>query len=112
MFEIYALVDPVTGIVRYVGRTQNLISRYAQHCRGTPCTAAWVASLTSRPVLVRLQTVTAKSYLDADVLARACETKWIKRFRRTVINRYKRESFPVVWDALVNIEEDSKCREQ
>jgi predicted GIY-YIG superfamily endonuclease len=101
-FVIYALAEPKTGVVRYVGRTQNLPERYAQHCRGTHCTAAWVRTLEARPVLVVLQTISAPAYVDADVLSRACETKWIKRFRRTIFNRYKRESFPVVWDALVN----------
>jgi len=34
VFYIYALVDPLTHIVRYVGQTGNLDSRYRVHCSG------------------------------------------------------------------------------
>jgi hypothetical protein len=30
------------------------------------------------------------------------ETKWLKRFRRTTLNKNQRENEPSTWDALIN----------
>jgi hypothetical protein len=38
---------------------------------------------------------------DKTPVALAAETKWIKRFRRTLLNRLMRENSPVAWDSLV-----------
>lgn len=37
---IYALTDPITDEVRYIGRTSNLQERYAQHCGATGWTGS------------------------------------------------------------------------
>jgi hypothetical protein len=33
------------------------------------------------------------------------ETKWLKRFRRTVLNTNTRDNSPTTWDFLVNADE-------
>jgi len=100
---VYALVCPATHAVKYVGRTGNVRERYRAHCHGEASyTRDWVASIApEKPVLVILETVQA---IGSDIQreANACETKWIKRFRRTVINTRLRENDPSTWDALVN----------
>lgn len=98
---VYALVDPVTRLVRYVGQTQQLDTRYACHCGGSGCTADWVKSLRPlKPVLVILAVVEHSPWNSYP--ATECETKWLKRFRRTVINSRMRKNSPSTWDHLVN----------
>jgi hypothetical protein len=58
-----------------------------------------VRSLSAKPVLVVLEELSGPDVVRA---AYACETKWIKRFRRTVINESTRDTGPAVWDSLVN----------
>lgn len=102
---VYGLIDPQSHAVRYVGQTRALKARYAEHCRGAvEATRDWVSALhasSDKPVLVVLAVVEG----SGSVIARevqACETKWIKRFRRTLLNRYMRDNCPAVWDALIN----------
>lgn len=113
MYYIYGLVDPVSHLVRYVGLTTCSIERrYRFHCKGwakeSP-TAAWVRSLPSPPILVLLEAAEEKpvTLADRQRVARAsdlAETKWIKRFRRTVINKKLRDNCPAAWDGLTNPE--------
>jgi hypothetical protein len=102
---VYGLIDPASHLVRYVGQTRALVERYAEHRRGAvPATHDWVCWLTatgSMPVLVVLANVEC-SGSDMPREVQACETKWIKRFRRTLLNRCTRDNCPAVWDALVN----------
>jgi len=89
---IYALVDPNTYQVRYVGQTRTSIARRmqthryrARQRRATPV-SEWIASLLPQhPVVVILQedieyTVTGSREWNA---ALAAETKWMKRFARS-----------------------------
>ena len=97
---VYGLIDPTTRLVRYVGQTRDVSKRYEQHCRGRqPCTGAWVRSLSTKPASVVLEVLSGPDVLRASF---ACETKWIKRFRKTVINERTRDTCPAVWDILVN----------
>jgi predicted GIY-YIG superfamily endonuclease len=97
---VYGLIDPTTRLVRYVGQTRNMSQRYEQHCRGRQkCTGAWVRSLSTKPVLVVLEVLTGPDVLRDSY---ASETKWIKRFRRTVINERTRDTGPGTWDRLIN----------
>jgi hypothetical protein len=112
MYYVYGLVDPVSHLVRYVGLTTRPIEeRYRFHCKGwgkeSP-TAAWVRSLPYPPILVVLEaaeempvTLAGRRVVRASDLA---ETKWIKRFRRTVINKKLRDNCPRAWDQLTNPE--------
>lgn len=100
--HVYGLIDPVSHTVKYVGQTRALTERLAEHRRGScVSTREWILSLRVPPVLVVLETVTAPgSELYRRVVA--CETKWLKRFRRTVINKALRDNCPAAWGALVN----------
>jgi hypothetical protein len=95
---IYALVDPNTHQVRYVGRTrQKAAQRLAHHIgaakRGNKQPVyEWISSLLpAQPVLVILQegivierkgsgTYDTRRYWNT---AEAAETKWMKRFERS-----------------------------
>ena len=100
---IYGLIDPSTRLVRYVGRTADLKQRYKSHCSGcNKATGAWVRSLLQSPILVILEVVRhGADSIDEGTLA---ETKWIKRFRRTVLNAKRRANNEAAWDWLVNPE--------
>ena len=114
MYYIYALVDPLNHLVRYVGKTANLDARYRVHCSGKDgSTGVWVKSLPQPPVLVLLETVEEKTVPVKGVSSARCnsqliqastvaETKWIKRFRRTALNTRTRENSRTTWDWLVN----------
>ena len=109
---IYALVDPETHLVRYVGQTTRLASRYKEHCKGAySATARWVHSLNDDPQLVVLETLPNEMVQrpgGGDVYIRSgavAETKWLKRFRRTVANARLRDNAATVWDWLTNPDE-------
>ncbi len=113
MITIYALVDADSHLVRYVGQTTNVQKRYQIHCSGKDGnTGEWVRSLNAPPQLVLLETVsdcmarvpgtTGKHTTDFVKLGISTETKWLKRFRRTVINRKMRDNSQTTWDWLVN----------
>jgi predicted GIY-YIG superfamily endonuclease len=57
MCYIYALIDPLTHLVRYVGQTSDLDKRYRIHCSGKDAaTGEWVRSLPQPPILALLET--------------------------------------------------------
>ncbi len=105
-YHIYALADPETGIVRYVGKTQGVPgTRRSQHIQGTSSpTTEWVKSLPAPPFFVLLETGEERriprpgSTFGTITASTLAETKWIKRFRRTVINKLTRESSTTAWD--------------
>jgi hypothetical protein len=106
-FYIYALVCPLTLEVKYVGQTIDL----NQRVRGTVHSAnKWHTELTDwhrslgflRPYRVILErginrqveirttaphTKRGRRPLSRIWLSSALETKWIKRFRRTIVNK-------------------------
>ena len=113
-FYIYGLIDPVTHVVRYVGQTKRPPGpRIRQHRFGhVKTTAEWVLSLAEPPQYVLLEVGTNRrlqvsrngqrpGYTSAAI---AAETKWIKRFRRDLVNRRLRNNCAVIWDGLVNRE--------
>jgi hypothetical protein len=112
IYSVYGLVDPVSHLVRYVGKTTNRVEqRYKQHCSGKDVsTGDWVRSLMEPPVLVILETgeervlVFQTSRSGAVWASAAAETKWIKRHRRTIINTRFRDNCPREWDRLTNPE--------
>jgi hypothetical protein len=110
-FFIYALVCPITLEVKYVGQTGDLERRGRAHTKGSvelaDAVRYWLKTLGYlKPYRVLLETginrrVTVKSTIPnvqstrggrrpAGVktvwLSSCLETKWIKRFRRTVLN--------------------------
>lgn len=63
---IYALCEPATGEVRYVGKSANPIARLGHHAiRGTAGMLAWLRSLGCQPVISILETVAPGSDADA-----------------------------------------------
>jgi GIY-YIG catalytic domain len=115
---IYALIDPLTHLVRYVGQAVNLKQRYWTHCSGKDaCTGPWVKTLDQPPILVILETVNRtrvrqklppkSGHIGRISLGTIAETKWIKRFRRTIINRKTRQNSATTWDWLVNPDEQA-----
>lgn len=118
---IYALVDPLTHLVRYVGQTVRLETRFRAHCNGQDsCTREWIAELTQqkqKPLLCILETIEEKEWVpvpgeplfehepsDPHGLRspRHRETLWLKRFRKTILNRKTRDNDSASWDWLVN----------
>jgi hypothetical protein len=81
---IYALADPNTGQIRYVGKTIEPRRRFATHCRGDKADvhshrARWIAKLKAnglKPVLHILETVEDARWQEA-------ECKWIAFYRST-----------------------------
>jgi hypothetical protein len=109
IYYIYGLVDPVSHLVRYVGQTVNLDARYRVHSFGKDhCTGEWVRSLSQPPALILLESGEQRDIpRPRKKRGRASdlsETKWLKRFRRTVINKKLRDNCPAAWDQLTNPE--------
>ena len=96
--SIYALADPNTHEVRYVGQTTQPLSRRLAHHMGAARRNVqkpvydWLRSLGSKsPIIVCLQTVdsvTSKSNerTGYESTAMAAEVKWMKRFERSICN--------------------------
>ncbi len=78
MYTIYALVDPRNGETRYIGLTNNVYSRFAQHlqCDGSnPGKDAWMMELKAQSVMARLDTIET---VEALAEARQREAYWIQ----------------------------------
>lgn len=74
---IYALIDPVTHVVRYVGRTKDGLERPYQHLRtARPAVGAWIASLEARGLTYAVDVLERVG--DSKALG-AAELKWIQR---------------------------------
>ena len=122
-FYIYALVCPVTLEVKYVGQTSDLRTRTSAraHVGKFECAAReWLEKMGYlRPYrvilesgdnrVVRLKYESQRSpgpgrspngYRDV-WLSSVCEAKWLKRFRKTVLNANRKEIVSV-WDLLTN----------
>jgi hypothetical protein len=123
-FVIYGLVCPVTLEVKYVGQCTDMKSRTQQRTHGArngDPVRDWIDSLGGylRPYrvilergvnrIVRVKFTAARKpgagrtpsgYKDV-WLSSCLETKWIKRFRRTVLNRRVKQ-VDSVYDALTN----------
>jgi hypothetical protein len=124
-FTIYGLICPITLEVKYVGQSTDVDRRFYQHT-GTNSHEAevrqWMESLGGylRPYRVILErgvnrVVRLKSYATrkegspgpspsgfTDVWLSSClELKWIKRHRRTVLNR-RVKPLKAIEDALSN----------
>jgi hypothetical protein len=123
-FVIYGLVCPVTLEIKYVGQATDMNKRTQQlkHHSHDNAVSEWIKSLggylfpyrvilergVNRVVRVR---VMAHRKAGApgpspcgykDVWLSSClETKWIKRFRRTALNR-RAQQLPTLYDALTN----------
>lgn len=125
-FVIYGLVCPKTLEVKYVGQTIDLNQRTRSRTHsGTKYESSvkdWIDSLGEflRPYRVILErginrVVHVKVICDRKTdkrgpkpcgykdawLSSCLETKWIKRFEKTVLNR-RVNQLPTVYDALVN----------
>lgn len=65
---IYALCDPDTGDVRYIGKSTRINIRPREHLRdkGTTRKCRWIASLSKPPVLKVLETVLFEAWKEAE----------------------------------------------
>lgn len=62
MIYIYALIDPVTDRIRYIGKTDNPKRRFREHCKDKSRVhrSAWIKGLTSKglePIMEILETL-------------------------------------------------------
>jgi hypothetical protein len=77
---IYALTDPDTGEVRYIGQTRKLWQRYAQHLlvpRGTSAKLAWLKDLESKRKLPGLRILESVPEDEGS----SAERRWIRHWR-------------------------------
>lgn len=107
---IYALVDPNNHVVRYVGQCHSLHERYISHLNVANYSEGpvygWIRGIApAKPVLVLLETVVRNRQVEVRTgqyrqLSSVVEAKWLKRFRRTVLNVNKRQC--LAFDDFVN----------
>lgn len=91
---VYALCHPVTGDVRYIGQSCNLVSRLAEHLRPSPGSPGcpvnnWVSSLKSSPEVKILQECRSREE------ARSREEWFISEYKKRfdLLNRNSRFVF-------------------
>lgn len=74
---VYALCEPTTGAMRYVGKSSNPAKRFAAHLSSTASESvrAWVTSLAAPP---RLEIIVAA---PTEAEAALLEQKWIAKLR-------------------------------
>jgi hypothetical protein len=122
-FVIYGLICPITLEVKYVGQSTDLKQRTRDrtHSRHDAAVREWIDSLggylrpyrvilergVNRVVRVKVNAVrkpgrgrTPSGFTDV-WLSSCLETKWIKRFRGTILNR-RSHQIPAVYEALSN----------
>jgi hypothetical protein len=108
---IYALIDPNTHQVRYVGQTSKTPQeRLQQHMyaarRNAKPVYDWIRNLApAKPFIVVLQEVKNETQgrtedLHYENTAASAETKWMKRFERYILNAIPRHS--AAYQRLVN----------
>jgi hypothetical protein len=93
---IYALVDPNTHIVRYVGQCKDLHVRYVGHRNSAEWSGSpvyeWIRGLSpAEPQLVLLEVIRRNRQVEVRpgrlrLLSSILEAKWLKRFRRSALN--------------------------
>lgn len=81
---IYALTDPCTKEVRYIGRTQKITERYRAHllsykAKNPSPTAAWINELLAENKLPNLQIIEKLGFNN--LLAGKREYHWINHYR-------------------------------
>lgn len=79
---IYALIDPRTNAVRYIGKTHNVLGRFRGHCKGKGPTysAKWIRQLAAeglRPIVEVVEVVNSGVQADWE----AAERQWIANFK-------------------------------
>lgn len=84
---IYALADPHTKEIRYIGCSKNVSNRYSKHCNCTqienPHKYKWIEELRrtyDRPILILLEEFDEVQENEA----KATETKWILFYKDKV----------------------------
>lgn len=79
MSYVYALGDPRTGKIRYIGITSNLYQRYAQHLLRThnPGNLEWISELRSLDILPTLTVL--ESDVDESIIFER-ENYWIEHY--------------------------------
>jgi hypothetical protein len=94
---IYALVDPLTHQIRYVGRTgKTLDQRLADHIGAARRNMRrpvydWIRQLATKPIILELQVLDHPRRIGPPgsnlyhSTAQSCETKWMKRFERSLL---------------------------
>lgn len=78
---IYALIDPRTNKVRYVGITNDVYARFRQHlhCDGNNLEKdAWIKELKSSQLMLIMRTL---EVVDDIVKARGREKYWIQHYK-------------------------------
>lgn len=82
LYTVYALIDPRSHAVRYVGITNNVYERFKQHIRCNGVNAgkdAWIQDLQSQQHMVIMQTLEQVETADQ---ARIQERYWIRHYDR------------------------------
>lgn len=80
-YTVYALIDPRDYTIRYIGITNDVYDRFAQHLRpdGTnPEKDAWIAELRAANVMLIMKTLETVGTVEQ---ARERETHWIHHHR-------------------------------
>jgi hypothetical protein len=115
---IYALADPLTHEVLYVGQCANMKWRYLTHLSAMrttkePLYVRLRTRLPAMPVLVILEKLESRKIHHPKASSTSqfhflstvsvAEAKWLKRFRRTVLNRNKKQC--CAYDDFINTPE-------
>lgn len=87
---VYALICPIDGCVRYVGKTKSLKSRYNQHIKKLDKQATpkriWLEMLFSKKLLPKMEVLVA---VDGD--ARTEEQRFLDKHKETAFNIHNPE---------------------
>ena len=86
-YTIYGLKDPVDNIIKYVGVSKNVESRYKQHfyIKHNETKFEWISKLKEtglRPELIKLEVIKTSDRNEALNL----EREYIKRYKDTLYN--------------------------
>lgn len=105
LFTIYGLVDPRDNIIKYVGKTINIESRYRQHLYSKD--KDWLNDLKKnglKPDLIKLDEIETEDRKEVQAL----ETEYIIKYKDNVSNILQKGDLNDTQGVLIHFRKDQK----
>jgi predicted GIY-YIG superfamily endonuclease len=107
MYVIYALIDPRTNQARYVGVTDDVYARFAQHLRcdgSNPMKDTWIQELKAANTMVMMQTL---QVVADQGQAQKREAYWMRHYYDLGM-QLTNQSMPILHDQVIIVHQQNQ----